>query len=100
MVDPKCTGLTSYSVMVRSRLTLPILLCPRQVQGVPQARVDSDGFIGAEAYLALDPVDGTTNFACGGPDWGVRAMFVPTNLDDVELALKRTSILLGPLTLI
>ncbi|CAM9869952.1 unnamed protein product [Scytosiphon promiscuus] len=46
------------------------------VIGVPQAGIDPDGFIGAEAYLALDPIDGTTNFACGGPDWGVAAAVV------------------------
>lgn len=44
-----------------------------QVSGVPQAPIGAEGFVHAEAYLALDPVDGTTNFACGGPDWGVSA---------------------------
>ncbi|CAM9491877.1 unnamed protein product, partial [Ascophyllum nodosum] len=46
------------------------------VPGVPQSRIDADGSIHAEEYIALDPVDGTTNFACGGPDWGVTAAAV------------------------
>lgn len=45
-----------------------------QVVGVPQASVDPEGFVHDEAYIALDPVDGTTNFACGGSDWGVRML--------------------------
>eukprot|EP00903_Cladosiphon_okamuranus_P014217 g13208.t2 len=53
------------------------------VPGIPQAAVNADAFMGEKAYLALDPVDGTTNFACGGPDWGVAAAVVqdtgPTN---------------------
>lgn len=48
-----------------------------QVPGVPLAPIDPDGLIGADSYLALDPVDGTTNFACGGPDWGVSHSEVP-----------------------
>lgn len=40
------------------------------VPGIPQAVVDTEGFLHEKAYLAMDPVDGTTNFACGGPDWG------------------------------
>eukprot|EP00752_Nemacystus_decipiens_P005065 g4599.t1 len=46
------------------------------VPGIPQAVVGADGSLGEKAYLALDPVDGTTNFACGGPDWGVAAAVV------------------------
>ncbi|CAM9494882.1 unnamed protein product [Ectocarpus sp. 12 AP-2014] len=46
------------------------------IPGVPQARINPQGLVEAEAYLALDPVDGTTNFACGGPDWGVAAAVV------------------------
>lgn len=42
-----------------------------QVPGIPQAMVNAQGFLSEKAFLALDPVDGTTNFACGGPDWGV-----------------------------
>ncbi|CAM9454649.1 unnamed protein product [Sphacelaria rigidula] len=46
------------------------------VPGVPLASIDSTGSIYSDTYLALDPVDGTTNFACGGPDWGVAAAVV------------------------
>lgn len=55
----------------RHPIRAPMTNTFEQVPGVPLAPIDPDGLIGASSYLALDPIDGTTNFACGGPDWGV-----------------------------
>ena len=61
-----------------------------QVPGIPQAVVDvADDSLGEKAYLALDPVDGTTNFACGGPDWGVSATIHRSSAELMEKRFRR-----------